>query len=151
VGSQALTQHVDRDERAVRLVLPERPAVARVEPLNMSRDPVDRAGSVGANERSVRTHFCPMASLRALKNGARWQQAALDDPAKGDARLRALGLRDFDGIIACLRNFRDPLARDACVARIALDADEVPRKSLRYRAGRTRAEEWIEDHITRLG
>src|SRR5579871_1997513 len=73
VGAQALTQDVDRDERAVRLVLPERPAVASIEALNMRSDAVDRTGRVGADQRSVGAHLGAMTLLRALKHGARRQ------------------------------------------------------------------------------
>ena len=99
-SAQTLTQHIDRRQRAVgQFEVPEGPAVARIEPLHMGTDAMDRAARIGTDEAAVGAHLGPVTLLRALQHRARRQQSALDHPAKGNARFGALGAGDFDRVI----------------------------------------------------
>src|SRR5215472_12109376 len=111
---------------------------------------MDRARRICAHKRSVRAHFGAVTFLGALKNGPRWQQTPLYDPAEGNARFGTPGFGDFDRIVVRRHNVRNALARDARIVRVTLDSDETTRKSCRNSASRARPKKRIEDDVARL-
>src|SRR3546814_10452168 len=79
---------VDGDQLALDVEMPEGPAVARRRALQVGADLVDRALEVGGDEGAVGAHLGAPALVGPVQHGARLQQAVLDEPAEGDARLR---------------------------------------------------------------
>src|SRR5208282_2174763 len=82
---------------------------------------------------------------------ARLQEAALDEPAEGDARLLAARARLEPVGVAARRDGGDALAREARIGRVLLDADVAAAEAAGDDTRGAGAEEGIEDHPARLG
>src|SRR3954454_11050178 len=86
-----LPQIVDRLQFTSALLdVPEGPAVARRSALERGADLVDRPGMRLARDGPVGAHACGPAALGVGKVHSGRDQPALDQKAKGDARLLAL-------------------------------------------------------------
>src|SRR6266446_9202606 len=114
--------------------MPERPAVARVQPLDMGRDAMDRAGRIGADESAVGAHLGAMATAWSHQDYAGLQQAALDQRAKRDARLRLFGAGDRKRVLFRGRDGFDAGPGKAHIFGVTLDADKAPAEPPRHRA-----------------
>src|SRR3546814_15263615 len=93
VGAQLLAQHVNGDQLALDVEVPEGPAVAGRSALQMGAELVDRAFEVRGDERAIGAHLGAPALVRAVQHGARHQTAVLAQPAERKERLAALGWR----------------------------------------------------------
>ena len=93
-GAHLLAQQIDRNLRAAIIEVPKRPAVARVKPLHMRGDAMDRARRIRAHERAIGAHLRAVTSAEPRQNHARLQQSALDQRAERNPRLRFLRARN---------------------------------------------------------
>src|SRR3546814_6687050 len=82
VGAQLLAQHVNGDQLALDVEVPEGPAVAGRRALQMGADLVDRAFEIRGDERAIGAHLGAPALVGAVQHGARLQQAVLDETAE---------------------------------------------------------------------
>src|ERR1700722_3768296 len=57
IGAQTLAQQVDGYQRTVRFEMPERPAVAGIQSLNMGGDAMDRSRCVRTRKRTIGAHL----------------------------------------------------------------------------------------------
>ena len=111
---------------AIAFIVPERPAVAGVEPLHLGADPVDRAGAVADRERAVGPH--PRRPALAGIDRARCRASSapasirLTKATRGSARLPVIASPDrppASGRTAAMRSLRG-----VDIGLLALDADE---------------------------
>ena len=114
----------------------------------LGADLVDRALAVGGDQGAVGAHLGAPALARAVEHGARLQQAALDQPAEGNARLLALGgvstsSGSRGGWTLAIRS------RPGGVVGLALEADPAAAQALGHGAGGAAAEEGIEHQLAR--
>src|SRR3954453_6288834 len=145
-----LPENIQRLNPSTRLDMPEGPAVARGRGLERGANLVDRPGVRLAGDRAVGTHFGSPAALRIRQTASGRDKPDLHQHAERNARLLALVGYGSHGALVERQGRSDPLLRDLHISRLTLDADPAPPKPTRNRAGRARAEKWIEHHVARL-
>src|SRR5262249_34139103 len=100
----------------------------------MSRDAMDRAGRVGANERAVGADRGLMTPAGPRQHDDRPQKPPLDKRAERNTRLGFFGARDCERFGFHRSHLLDALARELHVIWIAFNPDEAPSETARGRA-----------------
>ena len=153
---QSLPKHINRlIWSSARIKVPIGPAIACSCTLNGRTHLVDGAPVIALSATNNQAAVGMDARSRTAGSVGQYiahiQQAALDDPAEGNAFFGALGgcLRHFVIIGGC--NLADTVLGDLGVSRVLLNADPVAMEALGDRARRTGAEEWVQNYVTGLG
>ncbi len=117
--------------------------------MNLRADPVDRRRLAVAGDRAVGAHMRAPAALGVRQFRAGGDETGLHEAGEGHARLGALAGGHAQHVGLQRLDRQDAVERRLDVVVLAFDADEVAPQPLGDGSRGSRAEERVEDRVTR--